>query len=239
VSLAHVTIVLVRPQQPGNIGVAARAIANHGVGGLTMVCPNGFDPERARWMAPKAHHVINGARFCRSVSEAVANMAQVVATTARPRNQDWIVRTPTEVGQHIAQSPVPTAILFGPEDNGLSNEDLALAESILTFPTTHVSSLNLGQAVTATCAALRTAQGSVLTNDDVQTTQVPVERREELVDRTLNALETSGYLDGRSRRIVTNTLIRLSARADMTHEEVNSLLGMIKQVNWWFRERSS
>jgi tRNA/rRNA methyltransferase len=203
-----------------------------------MVCPNGFDPERARWMAPKAHHVINNARFCRSVSEAVADAGQVIATTARPRNQEWIVRTPTEVGQHIAQHPIPTAILFGPEDNGLSNEDLALAESILTFPTTHVSSLNLGQAVTATCAALRTAHGAFQPREDVDSAQAPVEKREELVDRTLHALDSSGYLDGRSRRIVTNTLIRLSARADMSHEEVNSLLGMIKQVNWWLKERS-
>jgi len=238
-SLAHVTVVLVRPQQPGNIGVAARAIANHGVGKLAMVCPDGFDPERARWMAPKAHHVINNAHFCRTVSDAVAGAAQVIATTARPRNQEWIVRSPAEVGQHIARHPVPTAILFGPEDNGLSNEDLALAESILTFPTTHVSSLNLGQAVTATCAALRTAQGTQPSHEDIAFTRAPVERREELVERTLDALDTAGYLDGRSRRIVTNTLIRLSARTDMSHEEVNSLLGMIKQVNWWFKERSS
>jgi len=238
-SLAHVTVVLVRPQQPGNIGVAALAIANHGVGKLAMVCPDGFDPERARWMAPKAHHVINNAHFCRTVSDAVAGAAQVIATTARPRNQEWIVRSPAEVGQHIARHPVPTAILFGPEDNGLSNEDLALAESILTFPTTHVSSLNLGQAVTATCAALRTAQGTQPSHEDIAFTRAPVERREELVERTLDALDTAGYLDGRSRRIVTNTLIRLSARTDMSHEEVNSLLGMIKQVNWWFKERSS
>ncbi len=238
-SLAHVTIVLGRRQQPGNIGVAARAIANHGVGHLCMVCPSGFDPERARWMAPKAHHVIDNARYCRSVSEAVADVTRVIATTARPRNQEWLVQTPAEVGQSLAVSPVPTAILFGPEDNGLSNEDLALAESILTFPTTHVSSLNLGQAVTATCAALRMAHAESFPAEEAHTTQAPVERREELVERTLAALETAGYLDGRSRRIVTNTLVRLSARADMSHAEVNSLLGMVKQVNWWFKERSS
>lgn len=232
-------MVLVRPQQPGNIGVAARAIANHGVGGLTLVCPSGFDPERARWMAPKAHHVINQARFCRTVSEAVAGSAQVIATTARPRNQEWVVRSPAEVGQHIAREPVNTAILFGPEDNGLSNEDLALAESILTFPTTQVSSINLGQAVTATCAALRAAQLGDAIQDGTPVASVPVKKREELVDRTLQALKTAGYLDGRSQRIVTNTLIRLSARAEMTEEEANSLLGMIKQVNWWLKERSS
>jgi len=236
--LEHITIVLVRPQQPGNIGVAARAIANHGIGRLAMVCPDGFDPERARWMAPKAHHIIDNAHYCRSVSEAVANSEQVIATTARPRTQEWIVRSPEELSQFIASDPVPTAILFGPEDNGLSNEDLALAESILTFPTTHISSLNLGQAVTATCAALRMAQTEEADTHQ-QSRQVSVEKREELVDRTLEALSESGYLDGRSKRIVTNTLVRLAARAEMTDEEANNLMGMVKQVNWWFKEQSS
>ena len=198
--LEHITIVLVRPQQPGNIGVAARAIANHGIGRLAMVSPNGFDPERARWMAPKAHHIIDNAHYCRSVSEAVASSEQVIATTARPRRQEWAVRSPEEVSQFIAADPVPTAILFGPEDSGLSNEDLSLAESILTFPTTHISSLNLGQAVTATCAALRMAQTDQTESQHRPARQVSVEKREELIGYILDALSESGYLNGRSRR---------------------------------------
>ena len=237
--LQHITIVLVRPQQPGNIGVAARAIANHGIGRLAMVCPDGFDPERARWMAPKAHHIIDNAHYCASVSEAVAHSEQVIATTARPRTQEWMVRTPDEAAHFVASNPIPTAILFGPEDNGLSNDDLALAESILTFPTTHISSLNLGQAVTATCAALRMAQTSAQDTTEARTKKVSVDKREELVQRTLLALDTSGYLDGRSRRLVTNTLVRLAARAELSDDEANNLMGMIKQVNWWFKEQSS
>ena len=237
-ALDHITIVLVRPQQPGNIGVAARAIANHGIGRLAMVSPDGFDPERARWMAPKAHHIINDAHYCETVSEAVASSAQVIATTARPRTQDWIVRTPEEVANFIATDPIPTAILFGPEDNGLSNEDLSLAESILTFPTTHISSLNLGQAVTATCAALRMSETDVRPTAESQRA-VSVDKREELVERAIYALGESGYLNGRSRQQVTNTLIRLAARAELSNEEANNLMGMLKQVNWWFKARSS
>ena len=70
-SLSHLRVVLVRPQQPGNIGVAARALANHGITDLVLVDPPGFDPERARWMAPNAHDVLNNARFTRTVEEAV------------------------------------------------------------------------------------------------------------------------------------------------------------------------
>ena len=54
--LSTLRIVLVRPQQPGNIGVAARALANHGITDLVLVDPPAFDAERARWMAPNAQH---------------------------------------------------------------------------------------------------------------------------------------------------------------------------------------
>ena len=234
-SLDHITIVLVRPQQPGNIGVAARAIANHGVGRLALVCPSGFDPGRARWMAPKAHHIINHALFCRSVSEAVADCAHVIATTARPRAQEWVVRTPLEAGHNIAANPIQTAILFGPEDSGLSNEDLALAESIITFPTTQISSLNLGQAVTATCAALRMG-ADASSSDTVVREPVSIHKREELVRLVIESLNHAGYLDGRSQRLVTNTLMKLSAKTNLTDDETNNLLGMAKQIRWWFRQ---
>ena len=235
-ALDHITIVMVRPQQPGNIGVAARAIANHGIGRLALVCPSGFDPDRARWMAPKAHHIIDHALYCRSVSEAVADSAHVIATTARPRTQEWVVRTPLQAGQAIAANPIPTAILFGPEDSGLSNDDLALAESIITFPTTHISSLNLGQAVTATCAALRMGVDPSIPNEVLET-PVSIQKREELTGHILESLEASGYLVGRSRRLVANTLMRLSAKANLTDGETNNLLGMAKQISWWFRKR--
>jgi len=238
-ALAHITIVLVRPQQSGNIGVAARAIANHGIGRLALVEPPHFDPERARWMAPKSHHIINEAHFCHSISEAVADAQRIVATTARPRTREWPVFSPEELSAGIAVQPVPTAILFGPEDSGLSNEDLALAESLLHFPTTEVSSMNLGQAVTATAASLAAAHR--------MHTETPVEhpgdlapagRREALVRRTVSVLESSDYLNGRSKAIVTNTLIRLAGRSQLQNEEVNNLLGMVKQLEWWFRTHS-
>jgi TrmH family RNA methyltransferase len=237
--LSHINIVLVRPQQPGNIGVAARAIANHGIGQLSMVCPAGFDPERARWMAPKSHHVIDNARYCSTISEAVAGASRVIATTARPRSQDLPVHTPEDLGRYIAADPIPTAILFGPEDSGLSNDDLFLVESLLHFPTTEVSSINLGQAVTATATALAMGhRGTEPRPTQEESDRAPAERREDLVIRTLGVLNDAGYLDGRSRPIVANTLIRLAARTDLSQEEVGNLLGMIKHVDWWLKEQS-
>lgn len=235
--LGHINIVLVRPQQAGNIGVAARAIANHGIGQLTMVAPSGFDPERSRWMAPKSHHVIDNVRLCATVKEAVADASRVIATTARARSRDWPTHTPEEVGRSIAETPEPTAILFGPEDSGLSNDDLRLVESLLHFPTTDVRSLNLGQAVTATAAALSMGmRDSPMGSVDQQ--RASAGRRADLVERTMNLFDSVGYTTGRSSLIVANTLTRLAARAEISDGELNNLLGMIKHAEWWTKKHS-
>lgn len=231
-ALDHITIVLVRPQQPNNIGIAARAIANHGIGRLALVAPTGFDPERARWMAPKSHHVINGARICATIEEAVADSVRVIATTARARSREWPTHTPDQCGSLIASNPKRTAILFGPEDSGLSNDDLRIAESLLHFPTTDVRSLNLGQAVTATAVALaagaRTAPPPPPPNDEAT-----VGRRTALINRAIGVLDEIGYLEGRSTLVVANTLTRIAARARLNDDEVNNLLGMLKHLQWW------
>ena len=227
---------MVRPQQAGNIGVAARAIANHGIGRLALVAPPHFDPDRARWMAPKSHHVINNALFCETIAEAVAHVDWVVATTARPRTREWPTSSPLELASVISTTRRETAILFGPEDSGLSNEDLKFAQQLLHFPTTEVSSLNLGQAVTATAAALASAHTDAPEQVDVQP-PAAVGKRIEVVTRAVEVLETSGYMNGRSEEMVTNTLTRLLGRAEPTEDEINNLLGMVKHLGWWSRHR--
>ena len=236
--LSHITVVLVRPQQAGNIGVAARAIANHGIGRLALVAPPHFDPERARWMAPKSHHIIDEAHFCGSVEEAVASSQWVVATTARPRTREWPVSTPEVIGVEIARTQTPTAILFGPEDSGLSNDDLRLAQHLLHFPTTAISSINLGQAVTATAAALATAHRAAAAPSELPPSEpASAGKRAEVVHRTVEVLGTAGYLNGRSEETVTNTLVRLAGRAELQEDEVNNLLGMVKHLRWWSENR--
>ncbi len=236
----HISIVLVRPQQPGNIGLAARALANHGITKLALVQPQGFDADRARWMAPKAHDIINNARFCSSIQEAVEGAVRVVATSARPRRWDRPVWTPQEAAENAFIGPTPTAFVFGPEDAGLSTEDLMACHGIMSFPTVHVRSLNLGQAVTVTCANLLAAQEAaapVVPEEEVDT--VPAAFQEELVQDSIRALKSAGYLRGRSEVQVHGTLYRLLGRAQPTMDEAARLRGMVKQLLWWFKEPRS
>ena len=153
--LSHISVVLVRPRQPENVGFVARAMANFGLGTLVLVRPQVFDPERARWSAPGAHHVIDQARIVGSVEAAVAGHAQVFGTTARARRIEQEVWGPSQLCREVIHRPLQTALLFGPEDSGLKNTEIACCRSLIRIPTTEQSSLNLAQAVTVLCALLR------------------------------------------------------------------------------------
>ncbi|MFT5681079.1 MAG: TrmH family RNA methyltransferase [Myxococcota bacterium] len=225
--LSHLRVVLVRPLQSGNIGVAARALANHGISDFVLVDPPGFDPERARRMAPNAHDLINNARFVETVGEALEGVVVVIGTTGRLRRWDWPILTPTQLADQLDASP--TAILFGPEDSGLSNADLARCHAIVSIPTAERRSLNLGQAVTVICAQLL---AGVITG--------PLEEPEPLADSAtqdaviqllLQSLRGSEYMRGQSEEKVFGTLYRLLARAQPNQREATALRGMLKKLN--------
>ena len=223
--LAHIRVVLVRPQQPGNIGTVARAIANHGLGRLVLVDPPGFDPERARWMAPEAHHIIDQARFVATVEDAVADIPVVIGTSARRRRWDWPVTTPEGLAPLLGGRPA--ALLFGPEDAGLSNADLERCHALVSIPTTEHRSLNLGQAVTVLAAALR---ASALPPPEAGPPLAGSATQEAVARRLLHALEGSDYLRGRSPEQVQGTLYRLIGRAQPTEREAVAVLGMLSKL---------
>ncbi len=229
--LHHVRVVLVRPQQPPNIGTAARAIANHGLGGLTLVDPVGFDPERARWLAPNAHAIIDGAQIVGTVAEAVADMGRVIGTSGRWRRWPWPRWGPGQLCEQLLDDPVPTAIVFGPEDAGLANEDLEQADAILVLPTAEHASVNLGQSVTLVAGMLMAAQAG---RQPVAAPPplAPVQMRARVVDEALELLQHTGYLDGRSPEQVSGTLTRLLGRARPDQTELAALLGMLKSLRY-------
>ena len=143
---SHVAIVLVRPQHSGNIGAIARSIANHGLGDLYIVDPPAFDPDIARWMAPNAHEIINRAKIVPDIPSAIESFNIVFGASAR--NRKWLIQEENipRLSQR-ALSKERIAILFGPEDSGLSNFDLQYCHAMISLPTHEHASLNLSQAV--------------------------------------------------------------------------------------------
>jgi tRNA/rRNA methyltransferase len=152
VTLAGPVVVLVEPQLGENIGMAARAMGNFGLTRLRIVNPrDGWPNVHARRAASGADHVLDHAELFETVTQAVADCTLLFATTARAHDQAKPVVAPEaaarEMVSQIAQGAT-VGILFGRERYGLQNEEVALANRIVTFPVNPgFASLNLAQAV--------------------------------------------------------------------------------------------
>ena len=145
-------VILVEPQLGENIGAAARVMANFGLAQLRIVAPRQVWPnEKARIMAAGADRVLDNAKLYDTVTAAVADCTFLLATTARAHDQAKPVISPEqaalELSPHVAAGET-TAILFGRERIGLTNDEVAIADRIVTLPVNPAfASLNLAQAV--------------------------------------------------------------------------------------------
>ena len=218
----NISIVLVRPQHSGNIGAIARSIANHGLGQLIMVDPPAFDPDRARWMAPHAHHIINNARFVPTVEAAIEDAHLVIGTSAR--NRAWNLPF-IEIPQFCAEASKPQKIclLFGPEDSGLSNVDMQFCHSMIALPTHHHQSLNLSQAVNVFGGHLM--QSAVPVTEDIATAP-PMGLQNRVIDAGMRALEHTSFMSGKNPLHVKNHLVQLLGKASLTQSDLVFLKSM-------------
>jgi tRNA/rRNA methyltransferase len=151
-TLAGPVIVLVEPQLGENIGMAARAMGNFGLSRLRIVNPrDGWPNVHARRAASGADHILDDVELFDTVEQAVADVTLLFATTARAHDQAKPVVAPDAAVREIATDIAgggQVGILFGRERYGLQNEEVALADRIITFPVNPgFASLNLAQAV--------------------------------------------------------------------------------------------
>ena len=180
-------VILVDPQLGENIGTAARAMLNCGLGRLRLVRPrDGWPSDRAVAAASGADAVLDGATLFDTTAAAIADLEQVYATTARPREMIKPVMTPRRAAAEMRAAiggGRPVGILFGPERTGLLNDDLALADTLISVPLNPAySSLNLAQAVLL--VAYEWAQAGDDTRERWRTVGVSAN----IIDASFNAL---------------------------------------------------
>ncbi|MDX2171060.1 MAG: RNA methyltransferase, partial [Deltaproteobacteria bacterium] len=161
-ALARVRIVLVRPRGAGNVGAAARAMMNCGVGELVLVRPRFRRLAAAERMAVHARPLLQAARSVDDLAAAVADCHLVVGTSSRQggyrSGADGLESAAPELQRAAVGGRV--AIVFGPEDHGLSNADLRRCQRLVSIDThPDYASLNLAQAVLLVCYALYRASG--------------------------------------------------------------------------------
>ncbi|WP_421275604.1 tRNA/rRNA methyltransferase [Aeromonas veronii] len=142
--------VLVAPARPANVGAAARAMKTMGFDAMRLVASRVHEEEEASWVAHGAQELLTQAEAFDTLPEALADMDLVIATTARERGRYQHYLTPGEIREQIRSKPSlgKVAIVFGCEESGLSNEQLAEVDLISYLPLkVSYPSLNLGQAI--------------------------------------------------------------------------------------------
>jgi len=228
-------IVLVKPQLGGNIGAAARAMANFGLPEMRLVAPCCDWPNsEAQARASGATSVLDRATLHDSVSEAVADRQLVLATTARVRALPRPSLTPRQSAERIARAGgMRSAILFGGERAGLENDELEVAEGVIRIPTDPgFTSLNLAQAVLLVGYELWMAsRGGQTAAEGLG--QAAAERRHltHLADTLVSELDDAGYFRPAERRASTVAQLRtLIFRQQLTEPEVRMLYGLIRAL---------
>jgi len=227
--MASLRIVLVRPKEPANIGSVARSMKNFGLMELVLVSPQRPVSARAYALASHADDVLKQARTVSTVIEAVADCAVVFATTALTRATPQRCYTPREAACHLP--PQGAAVLFGPEDHGLSNDDLSYCQGIVTIPTAEYASLNLAQAVTII------AYEWFLGHADAPsvTPAAPLAKRQALegmYEHLRDTLYLIGYTDEKREKGAMRFFRRVFDAAGLSHDEVQTLRGLWRQVLW-------
>lgn len=239
IAAASPVIILVRPQMAENIGMAARAMANFGLAELRLVAPrDGWPPadEGPKGMtqaAAGATHVLDALAVFDRLEDAVGDLNYLFATTARERGQAKPVHLPQE-GMALAAGRVASGqrvgILFGPERTGLENDEIALADSVLTFPVDPAfSSLNLAQAVLLVSYAWVNARGAVAAPFSLPHNTGPA-RRETLLSFFAfldDALERAGFFQGARAPVMRRNFRNIIHRMEPTEQDIRTLRGAL------------
>ena len=135
-----------------NIGAAARATKNFGLDDLRIVNPrDGWPNEKADNMAVGALNIIKNARLYTDLNSAIADLEYVYATTAVPRDMNKEYASSKKLAQDLKSLNCKFGIIFGRENSGLNNDEIMLANKIISIDTTEFSSLNIVHAVAVIC----------------------------------------------------------------------------------------
>ncbi len=237
-------IILVRPQLAVNIGTAARAMANFGLSDLRLVAPkSGWPPEdeyktTAEAAASGATGLLERARVYPTLQDAVADLNFLWATTARERGQGKRILLPETAMAETAAAQEGRGerhgIIFGPERTGLDNDEIAVADGIVTFPVSAAyGSLNLAQAVLLVGYEWRRAS-SMLAPPFVQTERWPRASRQQVLsffDYLENELTKAGYFKPDDKQpVMRRNLRNILHRLDMSEQDVRTLRGAVVRL---------
>ncbi|NMC50474.1 MAG: RNA methyltransferase [Desulfovibrio sp.] len=240
--LERLAVVLFRPKFSENVGAAARACANMGVSRFVVVDPQDFDPARAAALATaKGQDILARAQRPKDLESALAPFSRVYGTTARTGGWRKAITSPRSAAPEIVRALAggqDAALVFGPEDAGLTNRETMLCHRLLTIPTDPgATSLNLAQAVLVVlyeCFLAATGQGEPrrtphTAGDGRDMTHA---EGEALFSALRQALAAIDFLKDDNPDYFLLPVRRFVQRVRPTRAEFNMLMGVCRQILW-------
>ncbi len=238
INLNNISIVLHRPRAPENIGAAARAMRNMGIDQLVVVNPHNCDLTRVCKMATHAAlDVVENMMVFDTLEEALGGCGFVAGTTARLGGERKVITSPPILAEKLfaISEQNQIAVLFGPEDRGLTNEDIRRCHTLVNIPTAEFSSLNLAQAVMIVCYELFR-----------YTTKKPHEFVPRLANRhELDAMYAQlkeiliqiSFINPDNPDYFLNNFRHFFSRLPLRAKEVQMIRGICRQIKWYGDKR--
>lgn len=230
------TIILINPQLGENIGMAARAMLNNALGCLRLVAPvHGWPNEHAIKPSAGAEVILDAVEVFDETKQAVADLSHVYATTARDRDMTKRVLTANAAANEmrcVIEAGGKPGVIFGRESWGLSNDDVALADTIVTIPMNPAfSSLNLAQAVLLIGYEWFQSREKTKKVEACIPKNTRLANKYELVclfEHLEMELDNCGFLRPPEKRpTMVNNIRNIFQRANMTEQEVRTFRGII------------
>ena len=232
--LENIRIVLVNTSHTGNIGSTARAMKTMGLSNLYLVDPVTPPDGKSSALAAGAGDVLANAKIVSTLAEAVASCSLVVGTSARSRTLPWPMLEPRECGIKMVEEgqTEQVALVFGRENNGLSNEELQLCHFHVCIPANpEYSSLNLAAAVQTLCYEIRMGflqQDAYPVVEQEYPLSADLERFYSHLEQTLTE---TGFIVQNHPGVVMTKLRRLVNRARPESQELNILRGILSAMD--------
>ena len=235
--LDQITVVLVETRSPGNIGSTARAMQNMGLRNLKLVKPRNHLTSDAFKMAASAVDLVEQARVYDTFDEAVGEEQVLIGTTsARERRSHQRIHTPKQIAPVIREY-APTqkvAIIFGPENRGLDDAQLAQCQYLVVVPSNRESPvLNVAQTVLLLAYEVFTLDAVDLGSPPVLLSQ---EQREEMFQHVEKVLTQIGFLSSSNPEPIMKSIKRFLAKAELTERDVQIIRGIMSQMEWYSQE---
>lgn len=229
--LSNISIVLVRPIQPGNVGSVVRAMKNSGLRHLVLVDPCDIESDDAKKMAIGDTQILGNAKIYTSLKEALQRFTWTVATTRRVRRRFDSMLTPKGVAEKIKSLPdrARIAVVFGPEDRGLENAELALCQAVSTIPShPKFPSMNLAQAVMVHAYEIycKSLSKSKTSSKDLAS----VKELEGMYGHLKMALTRIGFFNRGKPETLMESIINFVGRSDLSPRDVRIMRGICATI---------